>query len=74
MFLSIFRSMFVIADIHLILFGLVGLVAGQGVVVDTKLGQVEGKGFTLYNGVTINRWYAVPFAKPPVGKLRFEVS
>jgi len=38
-------------------------------IVETKYGKVEG--FTE-NG--INRWYGIPYAKPPVGDLRFRRS
>jgi len=38
-------------------------------IVETKYGKVEG---FIENG--INKWYGIPYAKPPVGELRFRRS
>ncbi|OUM62249.1 hypothetical protein PIROE2DRAFT_11505 [Piromyces sp. E2] len=38
-------------------------------IVETKYGKIEG--FTEKN---INKWYGIPYAKPPVGELRFRRS
>ena len=35
-------------------------------IVNTKFGKVEG---FIEDGVT--RWYGIPYAKPPIGDLRF---
>lgn len=42
--------------------------------VDTNYGTVRGKAITLDDGSVIDTFMAVPFAKPPVGELRFTVS
>lgn len=42
-----------------------------GPVVQTTYGSVQG--FTAMNG-EIDVFYGIPFAKPPVGELRFEVN
>ncbi len=43
------------------------------VIVDTEYGKVLGKSFTLHDGNTVNRFFGIPFAKPPVGDLRWRV-
>lgn len=43
-------------------------------IVDTLYGSVEGNRVTLDDGKVINSWYGIPFATPPLGDLRFEVS
>ena len=49
-----------------------------GVQVETAYGTVEGQTITLVDdyhaGIAINSFYAVPYARPPVGDLRFEVG
>ena len=42
-------------------------------VVDTKYGQVQGRVMTLHTGMQVNAFLGIPFAKPPVGSLRFKV-
>ena len=42
-------------------------------VVKTKYGYVEGKTISLHTGKKVTRFHGVPFAKPPVGDLRFRV-
>ena len=42
-------------------------------IVNTTYGKVEGNTITLDDGTTVNSWYGIPYAKPPVGDLRFEV-
>ena len=46
----------------------------SGVEVDTKYGAVEGKTVELHNGISINSFLGIPFAKAPVGDLRWQVG
>ncbi|GKU31067.1 carboxylesterase/lipase family protein [Clostridium folliculivorans] len=39
----------------------------MGLVVETKYGKVEG-----FSEEGINKWLGIPYAKPPIGKLRFK--
>ncbi len=49
----------------------------SAVQVETKYGTVEGLTEILvddyHNGIELNTFYSIPFARPPVGDLRFEV-
>ena len=49
----------------------------RAVQVETKYGTVEGITEVLvddyHNGIELHNFYSIPFAKPPVGDLRFEV-
>lgn len=69
--------------IHMIIFLLLTLVCATsnadrpiGYAVQTKLGQVTGLALSAtFDGSTILRWKEfrkIPFAKPPIGNLRFE--
>lgn len=40
-------------------------------IVDTLYGQVDGNTVTLDDGKVVNSWYGIPYARPPVGDLRF---
>lgn len=42
--------------------------------VTTKLGKVRGAYKTSHFGRTFAAFEGVPYAKPPIGNLRFEVS
>ena len=52
------------------------LVAGQdsNPVVMTEFGPVEGLSIPLHTGDVIDTFLGIPFARAPVGELRFEVS
>ena len=41
-------------------------------VVSIKNGQIRGKTITTDLGIDVDTWYGIPFAKPPLGKLRFK--
>ena len=43
-------------------------------IVNTVYGAVDGNTVTLDDGTIINSWYGIPFAAPPIGNLRFEVT
>ena len=43
-------------------------------VVTTKYGTIIGSNVNISEGKVIHFFTGIPFAKPPVGKLRFEVS
>jgi len=40
--------------------------------VDTINGRVDGNTVPLDDGTIIHSWYGIPYAKPPIGDLRFE--
>jgi carboxylesterase type B len=40
--------------------------------VTTIYGAVDGNTVTLDDGSIIHSWYGIPYAKPPIGELRFE--
>ena len=42
--------------------------------VDTVYGPVDGQTIALEDGTEVNSFYGIPFAKPPVGDLRWRVS
>lgn len=44
------------------------------VIVETKLGNVRGTVMLSRNGAKFNAFLALPYAKPPIGELRFKVS
>ncbi|KAI7815090.1 carboxylesterase, partial [Rhyzopertha dominica] len=44
----------------------------SGPVVETKLGKVRGQFKKSYEGKTYSAFEGIPYAKPPVGNLRFE--
>lgn len=46
----------------------------EAVQVSVKQGTLEGIVSTSRNGTEYYSFYGIPFAKPPVGELRFEVS
>ena len=43
-------------------------------IVQTKYGSVQGKTIPLHDGNTVNSFLGIPFARAPVGELRFMVS
>lgn len=43
-------------------------------IVDTNYGSVSGKTFVLEDESVVDTFMGVPYAKPPVGELRFEVK
>ena len=49
-------------------------VSAQGPIVDTTYGPVQGVDVTLNSGNVIQTFMGVPYARPPVGDLRFEVG
>ncbi|CAH0553724.1 unnamed protein product [Brassicogethes aeneus] len=57
------------APLLIILFG---LVSAQGPIVETLNGKILGKIRTTRANVTYYSYTEVPFAKPPIGKLRFQ--
>ncbi|KAK0405788.1 hypothetical protein QR680_018195 [Steinernema hermaphroditum] len=54
------------------LFVLLATTVGASPVVDTFYGPVKGFEYGMSNGDTANIFLGIPFAKPPVGDLRFE--
>lgn len=48
--------------------------SASSVVVDTELGQVRGyQEFTRFENKTYYSFRGIPYAKPPLGELRFRV-
>lgn len=45
----------------------------NGPIVKTPLGSVQGKLIKSYEGRTVSAFEGIPYAKPPVGNLRFKV-
>ena len=45
----------------------------SGVDVTTKYGVVRGQTVELNTGIKINTYLGIPFAKPPIGDLRWKV-
>ena len=43
----------------------------QYVTLDTNSGQIRGRK-VKFNNITVNQFFGIPYAKPPVGDLRFE--
>lgn len=39
----------------------------------TRFGRVRGFVDTIYNNEKVEKYFGIPYAKPPVGDLRFEV-
>ena len=50
------------------------VVYSQDPVVETKYGGVSGESVVLADGSVIDSFLGIPFARPPVGELRFAVS
>ena len=46
----------------------------SAITVTTDYGDVIGRTVTVNTGVKVDYYYAIPYAKPPVGQLRFRVS
>ena len=46
----------------------------EAVVVETSLGAVRGERRATDSGKMVDVWASIPFAEPPVGKLRLEES
>ena len=44
---------------------------GPDLIVQTNLGKIQGFETATSNGKKVSAWYGVPFARPPVGSLRF---
>ena len=44
------------------------------VLVDTADGPVQGDVLTLHTGDRVNTFLGIPFAEPPVGPLRWQVT
>ena len=45
----------------------------EGQIVDTKYGLVEGHVVRLSDGSAVNSFLGIPFARPPLGALRWQV-
>ena len=56
---------------HLVLFFLSVVAADKAVVVETNVGKIQGAETTAKNGRKFISFTGIPYAKPPVGPLRF---
>lgn len=45
----------------------------EGPTIKTPLGSVQGRYIKSYEGRTVSTFEGIPYATPPVGKLRFRV-
>jgi carboxylesterase type B len=43
-------------------------------IIETSKGKVKGKTYVFDDGHSASAYLGIPYAKPPVGKLRFKVS
>lgn len=46
----------------------------RDLIVETRVGKLRGKKETACNGTEYFSFNGIPYAKPPVGELRFRVS
>lgn len=53
---------------------LLSVAFGQQPVVNTTYGRVQGQTLATHYERNVNSFHGIPFAKPPVGNLRFAVS
>ncbi|CAL4109495.1 unnamed protein product, partial [Meganyctiphanes norvegica] len=51
--------------------GLCGVSARDPLTINTLSGKVKGKTFITSLGKEVDAWYGIPYAKPPIGDLRF---
>lgn len=63
----------VAASVLLVAAAVVG-VSECALVVVTEGGRIEGKSETSINGRTFHSYYAIPYARPPLGEYRFKVK
>lgn len=52
---------------------ILSVTAEDGKIADTAYGPVAGKAQFSRDGTKYYAFYSIPFAKPPVGELRFQV-
>ena len=52
---------------------LLGATEGRNIVRVTPQGKVMGKVHHLPDGKKVENYFGIPYAKPPIGKLRYEV-
>ena len=60
-------------DVLLIVLVCLNSITGNPIV-STKYGPIEGISVPIHTGQIIDSFMAVPYAKPPVGDLRFMVN
>lgn len=63
-------NMFLCSKFLLIVF----LYYANGVILDTKQGTLKGETLVSRDGRPFYAFYNIPYAEPPIGQLRFEVS
>ncbi|XP_050303276.1 juvenile hormone esterase-like [Anthonomus grandis grandis] len=56
----------------LVLFNVVNFIFCDDLTVTTKYGQVKGRIQTMLDNSTYYAWQGIPYAAPPIGKLRFQ--
>lgn len=56
-----------------LLFSCLIVPAQSNPIVEVENGKIEGFSIDLFDGSQADIFLGIPFAKPPIGKLRFEV-
>jgi carboxylesterase type B len=50
------------------------MIIGESRVIETSKGKVGGKKFVFEDGNSASAYLGIPYAKPPIGELRFKVG
>lgn len=58
----------------LLLFALASEYRAEDPIVKTRLGKVRGYNRATFNGRQFHAFEGIPYAQPPIGKLRFQVK
>lgn len=60
--------------ISFLLFGIILFLECSAVIIKTKQGSLDGVVLESRNGTKYHAFMGIPYVKPPVGSLRFEVN
>lgn len=67
-------SLIIIQFIHTFIIFSTFVNYGESILVETKQGKVRGQTEISRSGRNFYAFYGIPYAEPPVGELRLEVS